>query len=137
VRAEHGVQTNGALQQRAIESLDNFVVNVHADQPQEFSHLVLAQPADIESQAREQREVLEVLRAKTRRRLVEVGPEQIGKSRHALAKFAITAGIAFADAGHLVPRQANMLAIITQRDRLHVVAGQFYAQLEVFFDVRL
>ena len=69
-------------------------MDIHADESQELTHVFFSEPTNVEAELGQRRKVLEVGRAEARRRLVQVGLQEIRKSRHAFVKCLITLRIA-------------------------------------------
>ena len=55
VCSEYGIETQCALEQGALETLGDLVMDVHADEAQELTHLVAAETTDIEAEPRQRR----------------------------------------------------------------------------------
>ena len=69
---QDGIKSEAASQQGALESFDQLVANIHADQAQKFLHFDFAKTPDVEPQLGQRQQVSLVHCAKTRWRLVEV-----------------------------------------------------------------
>ena len=130
MRAEHGIEAQRAAQQRAVEALGDLVVDIDADQAQERAHLVPAESPQVESQARECREITELPGAEARRRRIQVGVEQVCETHHLPVELPIRVDIIVGDTANCIARVTHMLSVERQRNGLHRVARQFGRQAE-------
>ena len=135
--AEAGIETDDAAQQRTGEALANLVMNIHTDNAQELPHFVASQTPHVETESGQRRQVLPVMGAQPRRRPVQDLAQEFCIARRALAKVSILLGIFRGDAFDSSAGDPHVLALLSERDRRHVLGGEGRRDLQVPAYIRL
>ncbi len=130
---EDRVETHQAPQGRVSKSFGYFVMNVHAYEAQELTHIRFTQPANVEPEPRQRQKVPRSVRDEPWRRPVQMCLEQVRITHHLLMECRVAFRIAVTYAVCNATRYAQVFAGLSQRNGCHVFGSKIDIQLQIFF----
>ncbi len=134
LRANQAVPAQRGLDEIAGEVLIHEVARRQRDDTQEFVHVVLAEPPQIEPEMSKARQVRNIVTADSRRRFEPERLQRIGQTLHEPAVIAIGLGILGADARQRAAVEDGVLTTRTQTDsgkRTRALIESMLSQFEI------